>query len=264
MSRIEDPRAVVSAVVAVSRENRVTVLAAGLAYYAFSSLIPAGLLLFVGVAAVGQFETAATVVTSVAGGDTLQLTDVLRSVTTNGAAQVKAAAIAAAVFLWSTTQLFRAIHKAFTAVYDADRERTLVGTLLDVGVAFGTLVLALVLVGVLGVALGTVFGTFVPALASPLVLFLALLVAFLPMYYLFPHTDVTLGEALPGAVFAAVAWTLSGVGFRLYAETAQSVEIYGVAGGLLLLLTWIYLGGLALLLGVTLNAVLADRVAPVD
>ncbi len=262
MSSTDDPRRVGSAVVTVSRENRVSVLAAGLAYYAFSSLIPAGLLLFIGVSLLGRFETVAVVVTSVTGGDALRLTDLLRSVTTDGPAQLRAAAIAAVVFLWSTTQLFRAIRKAFTGVYDVSPERTVLGTLVDVGVAFGTLGLALVLMGVLGVALGSVFGGRAWALASPVLLFLALLVVFLPMYYLFPHTDVTLDEALPGAVFAAVAWALLGVGFRLYAEASRSVELYGVAGGALLLSTWLYLGGLALLLGVSLNAVMADRVEP--
>jgi membrane protein len=48
----------------------------------------------------------------------------------------------------------------------------------------------------------------------------------------------------------------------VYAGVSRSVDLYGVVGGLLLLLTWLYVGGLALLLGVVVNAVLAGRVDP--
>ena len=71
---------------------------------------------------------------------------------------------------------------------------------------------------------------------------------------------MTVGDALPGAAFSAVVWTLSALLFRVYAATSDSVELYGVVGAILLVLTWFYLGGLTLLFGAILNAVLAGRV----
>lgn len=83
---------------------------------------------------------------------------------------------------------------------------------------------------------------------------------FLPLYYLFPGTDVTLREVLPGAIFIGMGWTISGIGFRLYAATAESVELFGIVDGVLLFLTWMYLGSLVLLLGELLNAIIGDHV----
>lgn len=44
--------------------------------------------------------------------------------------------------------------------------------------------------------------------------------------------------------------------------TAESVHLYGVAGAVLVVLSWLSLDGLALLAGVVLDAVPAGRVAP--
>ncbi len=76
---------------------------------------------------------------------------------------------------------------------------------------------------------------------------------------MFPADDVTVREALPGAVFAGVSWTVLGTVFGVYAAQAGGAQLYGVLGGVLLLLVWFYFAGLVLLLGAALNAVLAGR-----
>ena len=90
-------------------------------------------------------------------------------------------------------------------------------------------------------------------------LVVGLTVAFLPLYHLLPGEDVSVREALPGAVLAAVGWTLLQTGFRVYAAGAAGYETYGVLGGTLLLVTFLYVGAPLLLVGVVLNAVLAGR-----
>ncbi|MUV58229.1 YihY/virulence factor BrkB family protein, partial [Halogeometricum sp. CBA1124] len=49
------------------------------------------------------------------------------------------------------------------------------------------------------------------------------------------------------------------VGFQVYAANAGRYEAYGVIGGVLLLLTWLYFSGLVVLLGAAVNAVLSNR-----
>lgn len=246
--------------VAVARERRITVMAAGLAYYAFNSLIPAVFLVFVAVSVSGRLESFAFAVAAMTGVEPLQLNDAFRTATANPGGRVRAAVIAAAIFLWSTGRMFRAIRGAFTEMYGAGDAASPLRALLDVALAFLTFGLAVVLLAVIGVSLTYVFTGTVWLLVSPVLLFLTLVVVFLPMYYVFPHTDVSLREAAPGTVFAAATWALSGVVFRSYAATSTGVALYGLAGGVLLLLTWFYLGGLVLLLGVTLNAVRVGRV----
>lgn len=263
MNRGRDYRTLVETTVTVVRERRITVLAAGLAYHAFNSLIPAALLVFLGVSASRRVETLAFGVAAVTGVDGARLLDVLRTLTQTPTGQVQAAVIATVVFLWSAAQLLRAMRRAFAALYGSESRgsETTFDAVTDVGLTFGTIALAILLVGVLGVSLAYVFTGWEWAVVSVLLLFVSLVAAFLPIYAILPHADVGVREALPGTAVAAASWTLSGVLFRLYATRAASVHVYGFVGGTLIFLTWLYVGGLCLLLGVTLNAVLADRVA---
>jgi len=95
--------------------------------------------------------------------------------------------------------------------------------------------------------------------AGPLFLFLTLLAAFLPMYIVFPDTGVDIYEALPGAAFAALGWTILTRGFTFYAGVAGTYAIYGALGAVFLVLTWLYVGALLILAGGALNLVLANR-----
>jgi membrane protein len=62
----------------------------------------------------------------------------------------------------------------------------------------------------------------------------------------------------PGSVLAVVAWILTSVGLRLYVSRfADYNATYGSIGGAILLLLWLYLSGLALLVGGEVNAVIA-------
>jgi hypothetical protein len=122
----------------------------------------------------------------------------------------------------------------------------------------------IVVVGIgIGVGVMIVAGTILAALplgpASQVVSILALpavlTVAFLPMYYYFPNQPMSLREAAPGAVFAGVGWTLLQAGFQIYAAGAGQYEAYGVIGGILLLVTWLYFAAIILILGAIVNAV---------
>jgi membrane protein len=95
---------------------------------------------------------------------------------------------------------------------------------------------------------------------SPVLLWLSLAAVFVPMYYVLSASGVSVTEITPGAAFAASVWTVSLLVFRVYLSTAETVELYGIAGAVLLVLTWLYVGSFALLVGVVLNAVAAGRV----
>ena len=262
VTRRERVGAVARTVASVVRERRVSVTAAGLAYYAFNSLIPAAVLLVVGVSAFEGFVAFAVVLAAVTGVEASQLEALLREFPVSTRGLLRATAIAGGIFLWSTGRLFQEIQRSFAAMYGSSGPDALVRRILEIAMAFTTLAVAVVLTGVVGVSLSYVFGGWVWALASPVLLFVALLVVFLPMYVVFPGGRVTVGEALPGATLAAGVWAGSGMLFRIYARSSTSVELFGVAGGVLLVLTWIYLGGYTLIVGVALNAVAAGRIDP--
>jgi membrane protein len=81
------------------------------------------------------------------------------------------------------------------------------------------------------------------------------------MFYVFPDSDVSVVEVLPGVVVASVGLTLFASLFRLYLTVSGRGEDGGqsIVAAVVLLLTWLYFSSLVLLLGVAVNAVLSNR-----
>ena len=247
---------------ALAREEQVSVTAASLGYHAFNTLIPLGLFVLLGLSAVSQLAPLTSALSSAVGLPAGQLESVLSSTTDGVGARLRAAVLAFLILAWSVTRTFHTTNAAFDRVYGTRKQVSLVERARDVAIATVTTPLAFMLAIGLGVGLSLIVRGVLWSVLAPVVLFVALVVGFFPLYYVFPSVDVSPREALPGAVFAASLWTVSAVFFRIYASFSQSVQLYGVVGGLLLLLTWLYVGGLALVLGVVVNAVLAERVDP--
>ncbi|SEW11673.1 YihY/virulence factor BrkB family protein [Natrinema salifodinae] len=256
-------------VAAVARERQLGVVAAGLAYHVFNTLVPLVILALVAVSLVDALEPVLNALVRGTGLEGAPSDANLADLAGDGSARTRAALLATGILFWSATRLFQAVNSAFTGIYDARKEQSYVtaattvtlvtvcnAVLLTVTVAVGV-----ALVGVVGVRLPAGDGP-VLALLSPLALVALLFAVFLPMYYLFPTPDVSVREIVPGTAFAALAWSVLAVGFRLYVAASESVALFGVAGAVLIVLTWVYLGGLCLLLGAVLNAVRADRVEP--
>lgn len=258
VSQNADLRGVVRSLITAARTEQITFIAASLAYYTFISLIPLLLLVLAVATRVGGEHLATTLVGQV--GDVLSPSgqDLLTEALTGASGRGGATVVGTLVLLWGALKIFRGIDVAFSQVYGTDPAESFLGKLRDafvalvaVGAGIAVAVTASTLMSLSGVPLIDLLGT--PALA------LALSITFLPLYVLLPDADVGLWEAVPGAVLAGGGWTLLGTGFRIYAEHAATFQLYGVIGGVLLLVTWFYLGSVLLLLGGVLNAVLADR-----
>jgi len=253
--RIARPLAVGTTLLRVVRRSEVTLLAAAIAYYALVSLFPLLLLSLVVASTLGGQAFADAIVAALS--DVLSPSGeaLVRDALTNARGRGGATVVGIGLLLWGGLKLFRGLDIAFSMVYGEHEVESLltqlrnaIAALVAVGAAVG-LTLA---IGIVARALGIPIGV----LGLPVVL----TAAFLPLFYIFPDTDLTLAETLPGAVFAAVGWTVLSAGFQLYAAAADSAALYGVVGGVLLLVTWFYLGGIVLLLGVILNGVLAGDI----
>lgn len=253
---------VARSVYAVSRERGVTLVASGLAFYLFNALIPLLLFVLVGATAFDLLEWLVPIVAAVGDVDPDRILETTRSLIGDGAGRTRATVIATVILVYSSFTTFQATNMAFGHIYGARRHGSLRRNVANSLLALVVVACSMSLLAGVGVALAALTDDVVVRLASVPLLFAALFVVFVPMYARFPRPAVTLRESLPGAALAAVSWTVGAVGFRLYVVTAESVELYGVAGGVMVLLTWLYLGSLSLLVGVVLNAVLADRVEP--
>ena len=242
----------------VRREN-VSLLAASIAYSAFVSLLPLlAILLFVTLA-IGRETLAERVVELTEGVLVPTAQGVLAEALVNASARAGASLVGAVTLLWGTLKVFRGLDVAFSEIYETTGEDSFLDQLKDSFVVFVALAFAVVM----AVAAGAVFAIFEDhpfvGLLNPLLIVVGLSVSFFPIYYVFPDLDLSVREVVPGVLTAAVGWTVLQTLFQLYVVLVDGREVYGVLGGILLLLTWLYLGGFLLLLGGVVNAVLAGR-----
>ncbi|HUR92414.1 MAG TPA: YihY/virulence factor BrkB family protein [Gemmatimonadaceae bacterium] len=78
------------------------------------------------------------------------------------------------------------------------------------------------------------------------------------IYYFMPAIKQKKSHALTGAIFAATAWVAVTMIFRFYVMTAATYSsMYGVLGGVIVLLTWLYLTMFVVIVGGELNSELA-------
>ena len=245
------------AVVATARDKEITFLAAAVAYYAFASLLPALLLLLVVATTVGGASFAERLVTLTSGFLTPAGQEAVTGAIADAPGAGGATVVGLALLAWSTLKVFRALDTAFLTVYGQTHTATLANqfrdaTLVLFGIGGGMIVMIVLAVVLAALPLGPL-GQLVGILGLPGVLVLTLL----PVYRQFPNPPIPVRQALPGTVFAAVGWTLLQAGFQLYAASATQYAAYGVIGGVLLLVTWLYLAANIVILGAIINAVLA-------
>ena len=244
--------------VAIARTEQLGFMAAAIAYYAFVSLVPL-LLVTVAVASTVAGPAFAADVLAVAGGVLSPgAVDLLRNSLVDGAGRSGATVAGLAVLLWGGLRVFRGLDVAFARIYRVDAHRSFLTNVRDaavalaaIGLAVGAVVAVTALLPLAGFSPGNPLQTLWLGVTLPVV--------FLPLYYVFPDCSVTVREVVPGAVLAGVGWALLGFLFGIYAGAADNFQLYGLLGGVLLALTWFYLGGLVLLSGATLNTVLAGR-----
>jgi membrane protein len=75
------------------------------------------------------------------------------------------------------------------------------------------------------------------------------------VYYFGPDARQQWREVAPGAIVATSLWLLISMGFKAYvAKFADLNASYGAVGGVIAVLLWCYVSGIAILLGAELNA----------
>ena len=168
--------------------------------------------------------------------------------------------------LWAASAGVRAVMDTLNAAYRVKESRSLFK---QYAVAVG-LTLAIAILLVIAVIIVVFGNTIINALSLgnavafmwkvaqwPLVLALALL-AFAVTYYLAP--DLKRREwhwVSPGAIAGVALWMVVSIALRVYLHFFNSYSAtYGSLGGVIVLLLWFYLSGIALLSGAALNGVL--------
>ena len=248
----------VRTVVREIRSEDLPFMVGSIAYHAFVSLLPMLLLFVLVVSAVGSEALAAHVVDLLGGYAPASARPFLRNAIRRGS-EGGSSAVGIVALVWGTFKIFRSLDAAFAEIYDTERRRSLLDGVRDGLVVLVALVVAIAVLGVLGTYVT------IPAnvpFAGPLTVIVSVVtlsIAFLPMYYVFPNVDVSVGEVLPGVAVAAVGWVALENLFHLYVLFTDKSAIYGFLGVILLFIIWLYASAFVLLLGATVNAVLAGR-----
>jgi membrane protein len=171
------------------------------------------------------------------------------------------------VTLWSSSGAVVSMCTTLNAAYDITEGRPfwkvrLIAIGLTLGLAFFVLVSMALLVAGPGIVepiaqrfgLGDAFVTTWNIARWP-VIFILIATAIAMVYYFAPDAHQEFVWITPGSLLATLLWIGISYGFKTYVATMGNyTETYGIVGGVMVLLLWFYLSGIALLLGAELNS----------
>ncbi|PLR98765.1 YihY/virulence factor BrkB family protein [Bacillus sp. T33-2] len=250
------------------KEDRATGLAAQQAYYYMLAIFPLLILLLAIVPYLNiEPERAVRFINSVMPPETAS---VLRENVMNIISERNGGLLTFGIIgtIWSASNGMNAFMRAMNIAFDVEETRSfikarLVSILMTIVLIFA-LIVALLLPVFGDVILDTVQKV-IPIPAGMEILFRVLrwLVALMVMitvlaalYRIAPNKHYPLKHVIPGAVFATVVWQLISLGFSFYVSHFGNYSAtYGSLGGVIVLMLWLFLTGLALVLGGEINAV---------
>ena len=256
-----------------SLEDHITNLAAALAYYAFLA-IPALLLVAVGVfnlvADDDLIDRIIERLEGIAPQEALTLLDetMKRVVDSQASSGIAMVVVGSVIALWTVTGAMDTLMWALNAAYDREETRgffkrritalaMILLLLIAFVLAFGLLVLGPHVSGWIGSAVGleSVVKWLWWTVQWP-VLILSLLVAFATVLYLGPNVDHPRWSFLTvGTTIAVLVWLLASGLFAIYVGQFSSYnKAWGSLAGVIIMLTWLWISGLALLFGAEVNA----------
>ena len=169
--------------------------------------------------------------------------------------------------IWSSSAALVSITSALNRAYDIEESRPwwkvrliAIALTLALGVfvlTSFTLVLAgpaLATAAANALGLGAVFSWAWAILQWPIA-FALICVAVGLVYYFAPDADQEWVWITPGAVLATALWLLASLLFRVYAVSFGDYQAtYGALGGVVVLMLWMYMTGLAIIIGAEVNA----------
>lgn len=178
------------------------------------------------------------------------------------------AAVSALVALWSASAGVRAMLGALNIAYEISEGRGMlafygvalamtVGAIVAVIVGIAGLVLLPVSLHILGIEKGVAL---MVRGISFLVLLAAVFGSIAVLLHFGPARKLRWREVLPGTVLATVLWMIASVLFSFYVSHIASYDaMYGSLGTAVGLLMWFYVSVYVILLGAELNVALGDR-----
>jgi membrane protein len=248
------------------QDDKITFIAAGMAFYFFLAVFPAiiaavGFINLIDAGPLFMDSINQSIDRSMPGG----AGEILQDAIANAREGPKRASLFAAIFgvavaLWSATSGMVALQTGLDFAYDVTAERKFVKKRL---IALG-LVLA---TGVLSSASASLFAQkgIIWSVAGWLVFLVCVITMFALFYYLGPNRQPPNWKWIsPGGVVGTLIWIAASAGFGFYvANFGKYAETYGSLAGVVILIFWLYISSLAILVGGELNAALERQTAKI-
>lgn len=251
-------------------------LAAGLAFYGLIALLPAIIATISIYGLVADVGSAERLVRDVAGAlppeaQELVSDQVVRVAEAPSAGLSVGVVLSLLAVLWTVSTAFQALIKAVNEAYGVVETRGAARLrVLAVGLAVGAVVVVVAMAGMVTLApwIAGWFGWSSvvdrvisvvrwPVLAIVVTVGLALLYRWAP-----DRPPARRWWATRGAVVAMLMWLAASAGLSIYVETlgrSSYVATYGALAGVVILMLWLFMGGLAVLVGAELNAIIERR-----
>ncbi len=254
--------------------DRITIIAAGIAFYWFLAIFP---LLFAAIGLLDVVNASPSTTTAVNDAINQSLPGDAATILTSAVSEaqkrastggVAALVIGIALALWSASSGMASTQVGLDVAYDVAQDRRFVKKRL---IGFVLLLAALVLGGIAAtllvfgkpvssfisdhLPLGDSFG-WMWSLARWVVTLLAVTTLFAVFYWIGPNRQPPNWKWLsPGGLLATLLWLVASLGFSLYASGfgGSYAKTYGALAGVVVLILWLYLSALAVLVGGELN-----------
>jgi membrane protein len=252
-----------------ARDDKVTLAAAGLAFYAMLSIFPA---LLAVVSIYGLVANPADVEREIRGiasaippsARDLLLGQLQQIVSAPRRGLGWGVALSIGGFLWSAASGAKALIGGVTLAYHEKPKRNFLSlTTLALAFTAGLIVAIIVEVFVItalppllhAVGLGALATSVVAWLRWPALVALVLLGLAVLYHYAPDRRDARFRWVTLGAVVASIGWTAASFGLSWYATRIGNFNrTYGTLGAIIVLLLWFYISALAILVGAVVNA----------
>jgi membrane protein len=249
--------------------DQISILAGGVAFFAFLALFPAviaALTLYGLVADPAQVAQQMQSFASAMPASSRQfITDQLISVTrAGGGALTTGLVVSLLLALWSASSGTSNLMSAVNVAYDEKETRSFIklrGTAL--GLTIGAIVfmlLALVLVAVVPAVLGQIglgsIGQLIAQVLRWVLLVAVVLVGLAVIYRIAPaRNSAQFRWVTPGALVATLLWIIGSVAFSVYVSNFGNYNAtYGALAGVIVLMLWLFLTSYIVLLGAEINS----------
>ncbi|MBW3567126.1 MAG: YihY/virulence factor BrkB family protein [Proteobacteria bacterium] len=251
-------------------DDRLTLVAGGVAFFAFLSVFPALATVISIYGLVADPQTVQSHISSLGGAVPREVQEVISSrleslVSSRDSSLTIGFAFGLLVSLWSANKAMKAIADALNIAVDVEEDRGFVKrnavTLLLTLVSSLVFIVALAVIVIVPVLVSTFLSQGTAKILTTVVswiVFIGLLVGmFLVLYRYAParHRRQPWNALLPGAIFSGVLFVVTSAAFSFYVGNFGKYELqYGALGAVVVMMLWLFIGAYVFLLGAEINA----------